>query len=291
MTAPRALALLLGLAVLPACGPDNSLRRLDFGRTAIVTGDFDTVEQLFVELAQETQINADIDLWDGYISGPRFETEVDAGPDQLVNEVEDLLRVPRNQGIGQYRTAFFSDGMRGVNQRVYNGVAEDDHLVRDGTVVDNVRGAVENGVNAYFSDWTYDLLEAAFPDLVDWYGDDEEIDAAQRGMDGVVIARVVDEGLADFMEVPVDSQVEVIFNFGVWAVAQSVSDDVRVLLEGDVDVDDPVTGEVVTLTDIPLVFSAPVGGGSVVYTSFHNEAQISDEARDVLRFELTQLAL
>jgi hypothetical protein len=286
-----ALLALVGLLALPACGPDNSLRRLDFGRTAIVTGDFDTVEQLFRELAQETQITADIDLWDGYISGPHFETEVDAGPDQLVNEVEDLLRVPRSQGIGQYRTAFFSDGMRGVNQRVYNGVGEDDHLVKDGTVIENVRSAVVNGVNAYFSDWTYDLIEAAFPDLVDWYGDDTEIDAAQRGLDGTVIGRIVDQDLADFMELPLGSEVEVIFNFGVWAVAESVSEDVRVLLEGDVQVDDPVTGEVRTLTDVPLVFSASIDGGRVVYTSFHNEAQITDEARDVLRFELTQLAL
>jgi hypothetical protein len=265
-----ALLALVGLLALPACGPDNSLRRLDFGRTAIVTGDFDTVEQLFRELAQETQITADIDLWDGYISGPHFETEVDAGPDQLVNEVEDLLRVPRSQG---------------------NGVGEDDHLVKDGTVIENVRSAVVNGVNAYFSDWTYDLIEAAFPDLVDWYGDDTEIDAAQRGLDGTVIGRIVDQDLADFMELPLGSEVEVIFNFGVWAVAESVSEDVRVLLEGDVQVDDPVTGEVRTLTDVPLVFSASIDGGRVVYTSFHNEAQITDEARDVLRFELTQLAL
>jgi hypothetical protein len=63
-----------------------------------------------------------------------------------------------------------------------------------------------------------------------------------------------------------------------------------VLVEADVVVDDPETGAYVTLLDTPLVFSAAVGQGVVIFTSYHNEAQISEEARDVLRYQLGQLS-
>ena len=49
-------------------------------------------------------------------------------------------------------------------------------------------------------------------------------------------------------------------------------------------------GQPTLLADTPLVFSANTEGGTVVFTAFHNEAQISDGARDVLRYELGQLS-
>ena len=125
---------------------------------------------------------------------------------------------------------------------------------------------------------------------MDWVGDDEELDDAQRGTAQVVGARVVDAGLAAFMDVPEGSEIEVEFNYGVWAVAESVADDVTVLVEADVEIDDPETGAFVTRYGVPLVFSAVVGQGVVIFTSYHNEAQISEEARDVLRYQLGQLS-
>jgi hypothetical protein len=287
MRALLLLALTLGVA---GCDDDVGLNVINFGATAIVTGDFDTVEQLIQEVSQETAIAADLSIYDGYISGPHFEHEIDVA-ESFSGTVEDLLRSdPYDGGLGGFDTVFFSDGMRGVNVREYNGVVADDHLVSDGTVVDNVRSQGELGRRLYFSDWTYDLMERAWPDLVDWVGDDTEIDDAQRGTAQVVAARIVDPSLAGAMGVPEGSEIEVEFNYGVWAVAESVADNVNVLVEADVVVDDPETGAYVTLLDTPLVFSAAVGQGVVIFTSYHNEAQISEEARDVLRYQLGQLS-
>lgn len=286
----RSLLLMPLLLGTVGCEEEIALSVFNFGSTAIVTGDFDTVEQLIQEESQTTSIAAELSIYDGYISGPHFEHDIDVAQ-AFTGTVEDLLRSdPYDGGLGGYDTVFFSDGMRGVNVREYNGVVEDDHLVSDNTVVNNVRSQGELGRRLYFSDWTYDLMERAWPDLVDWVGDDEELDAAQVGTAQVVAARVVDAGLAAFMEVPEGTEIEVEFNYGVWAVAESVADSVVVLVEADVEIDDPLTGEYRTALDVPLVFTAVVGQGVVIFTSYHNEAQISEDARDVLRYQLGQLS-
>lgn len=289
----RCLPLLLipAAASLLACPGDNGLRPLNFGSTAIVTGDFDTVEQLIQDIANETTVEAEIALFDGYIDGPRYESEATVAAGVLERQVEDLLRSSTVSGLQQYKTVFFSDGMRGCNEFIYNGVGEDNHLVLDQTVVDNVEFSVRQGLRLYFSDWNYDLMEAAWPDLVDWIGDDEQLDAAQNGLQQTVNAEIVDQQMADALEVPLGTQLEIIFNFGDWAVIDSVDpDQVDVLVSGDVAYDDPVTGEVLVKEDAPLLIAASVGSGVVLFTTFHNEAQISDETRDVLAYGLGQLS-
>ncbi len=280
-------ALIAGLGT-SAC-TDPNLTRLNFGRTAIVTGDFDTVRQLIQEVANTTTVEADIFMYDGYIDGPHFETETDIEPGDLALQVEDLLRADTSQGLDQFDTTFLSCGMRGVADHIYNGVAEDNHLVEDSTVLANLQEALSHGGALYFSDWTYDLIQAAWPEMVTWAGDSDELDDAQRGKAGPVNARVVSAELAAFMEINVGDEIEIIFNQGGWAVPLSVSDDVEVLVEADIEYDDPVTGEFELRQNVPLVFSFS-GGGRVVYTAFHNEAQITDDARDVLRFSLTRLS-
>lgn len=290
----RCLTLILLSSVVVAvagCPPDNTLRRLALGETAIATGDFDNVDALIKDVAASTTVEATIAYYDGYITGPAIESEPINGGRPLELQVEDLMRVDSTQGLQNFDTVFLSDGMRGCNQQQYNGVGEDNHLVLDQTVIANLEVSVRNGLRLYFSDWNYDLLEATWPDLIDWMGDDSELDAAQRGMaPQTVNARIVDQGLADFMEVPLDSELEVIFNFGTWAVIDEVDESVTVLVVADVEYDDPATGEVRIKEDAPLLVAASVGTGVVLFTTFHNEAQISDDTRDVLAYGLGKLS-
>ena len=267
---------------------DQGLRTLNFGKTAIITGDFDTVEQLIQEVANVSEVQAEIHRYHGYVDGPHFETEVGGDPSL---QVEDLLRGDINE-LSQFATVFFSCGMRGTGEFRYNGVAEDDHLVIDGTVIDNLQNTARRGANLYFSDWTYDLIARAWPDQIDWLGPDDDLDSAQKGLAGPIAARVVNQDLADQMAVPLGSEIEIEFNQGGWAVIEGVADDVEVLVEGDILVDDVETGLPRQINSAPLVvaFDSPTGSGRIVYTAFHNEAQLTDDARDVLRFQLGQLA-
>lgn len=284
------LILLASALVATGCPGDDRLRRLALGKTAIATGDFDNVDELIQDVASQTTVEAEIHYYDGYITGPAIESEPPNGGRPLELQVEDLLRVDSTAGLQQFKTVFLSDGMRGCNALKYNGVGEDNHLVADQTVIDNIELSVRNGLRLYFSDWTYDLMEATWPDLVDWVGDDEELDQAQRGVaPQIVNASIVDEGLAEFMGVPLGSQIEVIYNFGTWAVIESVSEDVDVLLSADVEYDDPATGEVRVQEDAPLLIAANIGTGVVLFTTFHNEAQVSDDTRDVLAYGLGKL--
>lgn len=273
------------MTALTGC-QDNNLQALNFGRTAIVTGDFDTVEQLIQEVANVSDVQAEITLYNGYVDEPHFETDVDGIPSL---QVEDLLRGNVNT-LSSFSTVFFSCGMRGVGEFRYNGVAEDDHLVIDGTVIENLQTTARRGANLYFSDWTYDFVDAAWPDMIRFHGAGD-LDDAQRGLAGPLSARVVSDALAEQMEIPVGSEIEIVFNQGGWAVIESVADDVEVLVEADVLVDNNETGQPELLPAVPLVvaFDAP-GTGRIVYTSFHNEAQLTDDARDVLRFQLGTLA-
>ncbi len=290
------LTLTVALLLMAAGCNDNGLNRLNFGRTAIVLGDFDTVEQLIQEVSLTTNVEAEIHKYDGFTDGPHWETETSDELERPVLQVEDLLRGDADQGLDTFDTTFFSCGMRGVADHVYNGVGEDDHLVNDGTVVDNMVTTVSHGRSLYFSDWSYDLIERAWPDAVTWLGDDEELDSAQRGLAGDVNARVVSDGLAEAMEVPVGSEIELIFNQGGWALPLAVAEpsgDVEgaeVLVVGDVEYDDPDGSGILTAVDVPLVFTLDIGRGKVVYTAFHSEAQITDDARDVLRYELGELS-
>lgn len=289
LPAARAAAAGLSLALIAGC-TDSDLRRLRFGRTAIVLGDFDTVEQLIQEIANDTTVEIELHRYDGYTDGPHWETNFGDDEARPGIQVEDLVRADVTEGLDQFQTTFFSCGMRGVGAHVYNGVGEDNHLVLDGTVVENVVDAARRGNSLYFSDWTYDLLEAAWPEMVDWVGEDEDLDAAQRGRPGEVSARVVSEALAEAMEVPVGAEIELVFNQGGWAVPEAVADEVEVLVEGEVQWDDADGGAAPITSTVPLVLAFPHGDGKVVFTAFHNEAQITDDARDVLRYELGQLA-
>ncbi len=132
------------LLLLTACEDEDSLRALDFGRTAIITGDFDTVEQLIQEVSNTTQVQAEIRVYDGYITGPHFEHDIEVS-DAFEGTVEDLLRMDVYEGLATYKTVFFSDGMRGTNVRQYNGVQEDDHNVTGIPAGEDVEVIVTDG--------------------------------------------------------------------------------------------------------------------------------------------------
>ena len=154
--------------------------------------------------------------------------------------------------------------------------------------VANLAAYVAAGGSLYASDWAYDWIAQAFPGKVDFYGNDSTLQAARAGNQGNVTGNVVDSALATALG---HSTLAIDYAYGKWGVAQSVASGGKVLVTGDVQITDPTTNATSTLTGAPLAVEFKVGGngGSVVYTSFHNESQSTQDMDTALAYMVFQL--
>ncbi len=172
--------------------------------------------------------------------------------------------------MAKHDAVFVTSGTRGFGLTEYNSNRRDDALIADEETLRIARTYVNANKSFLLTDWTYDLAEQAWPEFVEFIGDDTVIDAAQTGNVGTVVARVTDERLEQALGM---SQIPIDYNFSNWAVIESVSEDVTVWLRGDVEYWD---GEAwAALEDVPLLVSfEPEGGqGRVVVMTFHANAQ------------------
>ena len=172
--------------------------------------------------------------------------------------------------MGQHDAVFVASGTRGFGKTVYNANRPDDALIRDAETVRIAQTYVRAKKSFLLTDWSYDLAEQAWPEQVEYLGDDTEFDAAQLGNIGTIIARVTDDRLAEALGM---DQVVIDYNFSNWAVIEDVSDEVTVWLRGDIEYWDGDAWAV--LEDAPLLvsFEPYSGPGRVVVMTFHANAQ------------------
>lgn len=260
---------LIGLVVsATACSNDSSfnLRRLD--SIAVTVGDFDNVQESF------NRMEVDTVRYDGIISTATWVEDEDDFTSPTLT-VEGLFFSERNQELLEHGALFVSSGTRGFGERQYNSLQPDDQIVGSEEAVENARAFVGAGGVLFATDWSYDIVARAYPDKVDFLGDEAVLDSAQRGEIGRVQADIVDEQLATALDT---DQLSVVYNFSNWAVMERVldEDNVRVWMRGDVTYRDAEGGGTVDLTDVPLLVSIDVGGdfgGEIVFSSFHLDAQ------------------
>jgi hypothetical protein len=125
---------------------------------------------------------------------------------------------------------------------------------------------VNNGGILYASDWALSVVEAMYPSDVsgEIYGDVQS-----------VTADLVDTDLASFIG---KSTASIQYDLPGWKTPETLSTAAKVLVRGDF-----VDGTT-THNDLPLAIVLSKGNGKVVFTSFHNEAGVTDDQIDVLRF-------
>lgn len=139
-----------------------------------------------------------------------------------------------------------------------------------------LKSYVEAGGVIYASDWAYSLIDNAFDDAINFYGE-ENYDIEKIGNSGTVTADVVDLGFAAYLD---NSEVTVEFDLPSWVVMSSVSSTTKQYLAGTVDT---TAGSM----NVPITVSFSRGNGSVIYTSFHYEAQgsLAEELMEYLVFK------
>jgi hypothetical protein len=98
------------------------------------------------------------------------------------------------------------------------------------------------------------------------------------------------------VEILENQTVEVVFDLGGWVPIDAVLNTTRTLLSGDVaaqtaggrlppaDRSLPIPHSATILRNRPLAVSFAYGEGTVVYTSFHNEAQAGQSVRHILEY-------
>ena len=253
------------ILLLLACS-DNNFAEVKLDAIATSMGDFDDVSQVL--LSQDIGSAP----YNGYIVQGTWDTS-DTAPtrEDPGNTVEQLVTTADEKGdwiIGSFNAVFINSGTRGLGASVYNDpTTPDDAILTDATAVANVCDFANGGGTLVVTDWAYDIVEACWPDEIEFVGDDTVIDAAQVGAAGDVLADINDQTLTDSVGA---SAVNVTYDYSAWAVIEDVTGDVEVLMSGDVTYQKSDAEGYDTLTDVPLLvrFVAGGGNGRVIFGTF-----------------------
>jgi hypothetical protein len=265
---------LLVVGLLLGCTPEQEFHEIPIEAIAVTSGDYDRMEALLLRQLVNYQ------LYEGYIVGATYEPEIE--PSDIILKVEGLLA--SEDELDNFGALFVNSGTRGLGRFVYNGVEEDDFLVSDPAVVEAVTGFVSRGGALIVSDWGYDLVEACWPEMITFVGDDAVLDDAQRGSRGTVQAMVHREAMVNDLG---QNLVSLDYDFSHWAVIESVAEGVEVVLSGDVRYRADEAGGEAELEDVPLLVTFPHGAGEVYLSTFHWHAQTS-AAADTILFSLVE---
>lgn len=130
-----------------------------------------------------------------------------------------------------------------------------------------LRGFVENGGTLYASDWRFQILSIAFPDLIDSAkvlpGDKQEVEA-----------EVVESGLREV----IGDRIPLNFDLEGWYPAAFRAPNATTYVRG------PYQALRGGQQQSPLLVRVPFGKGSILFTSFHNEAVNSEIETKLLKY-------
>ena len=160
----------------------------------------------------------------------------------------------------------------------------------------NLQNFVEStGSSLYVSDWAAEAIDGIWEDAIVWYGG--SVENAQVGNHQTLEVTVDDSTLQTVLG---KTTAEVYYDLGSWVMISSEGTSTTVLLSGDPTVstvyalgsEDRLSASSTvagTLESVPLAVKfQPAGSskGTVIYTTFHNEAQeedVTEDARKILQ--------
>lgn len=218
---------------------------------ALITGDYDDVDNLLEDL--------------GFTSYTRVD-----GTDSTA--LTAFLTDP--VALSKFDIVFFNGG------HVEAGVIYDSNPANPvpSRVAQNLQAYVASGGSVFATDWAYDVVERAWPDAIDFMGDDRTPDAAQLGEYESVNAAVTDESLAAFIG---KSWMAVEYDLPVWPPIVGVQPYVSVHLSGNVSYRQGQSSY--TLPAVPLLVSFSEGQGRVGFSTFRFASNRQDDTRLALQ--------
>jgi hypothetical protein len=143
--------------------------------------------------------------------------------------------------------------------------------------VTNLQLYVSAGGSLYSSDWAYVYAELPWPNAINFYGDPGPFANPKVGMKTTITGSVTNPGLAGFLG---KTKVKIKFDLDAWVVINSVPPTTTTHIVGDV----PQVG-----SNRPLMVTHTQGAGTVLYTTFHNEKQVTGDMVSILNFLVFEL--
>ena len=262
-------------------------------KIAVVTGAFDRMEDVLAKLGL-----GEVDDSGTLIPGTEKFTLIDGNGtlDPPYEDFDAILTDPTK--LQSYDIIFINCGNSYENL-----------LFDDPQVVNNLRDYVFGGGSLYVTDWSYDYVEQAFPEFIDFYGSDavaqsepENWDEAAVGTGGVTNnATVVDTTLRSWLQnlpggsaLNPDGTVPIVGFLGGWVVMNSANTaaGTKVWIQAN-DFFYPsvagvahasrhgrvLAGSRGEVAGDPLTVTFTHGEGRVLYSSYHTEETPSPDLR------------
>ena len=228
-------------------------------RVAVVSGDYDDFAELLPELGV-----GDFEIING----------------QTGEDLVQFLSSPENLSV--YDMVIF-DGGHLEEDVIYDTDSSD-----SAGIVTQVHTALAEYVGAggtlYVTDWSYDVVEQIWPEMVDFLGDDTVPDDAQRGEPELIEASVVHPNLSNSLGV---DTLNIEFDMAVWPPVISTADEVTVFLRGDVHSRDGMSLN--THSASPLLLQFNSGEGTVVYSPWRHTSNDEGSSLEVARYMFSHL--
>lgn len=144
-------------------------------------------------------------------------------------------------------------------------------------MMNNLRFFVEQGNSIYASDWSHDFIINTFPEAMT-FASPPRISDSQDFPE----AQVVSTPMQTLLGAPT-----VALNYNLGGVGQVLEANPPAV----VHFRDTVQTDQGTLPGLPLMtsYTDPIGGGTVIYTSFHNSSQATGPMGEILSFMIFQL--
>ena len=167
-----------------------------------------------------------------------------------------------------------------------DSLLRNDNPIRE-NAIENLRNFVNNGGSIYSSDWASDIIRSAFPNRINFLGNDNEFGHSRLGMETPLqSAQILDWGLMLNLG---QTTVELNLNLPLWSVVEPATlqpDNLRILVQGNVFHYDPSDYSLVhddlEIIHSPLIVQFEYGAGRVLYTAAHTESQTTYDLKRVL---------
>ena len=162
-----------------------------------------------------------------------------------------------------------------------------DSMLSNATVLANIRQYVNDGGKWYIADWSYDWVEQAFPEFIDFEGEDRTVGAADSAsMEFDTTGHSTDTELSDWLMAIGDTATNIDF-IENWDCIQALGTVPGFDDEGNPISITPYTWAAGPVTrshecisgDAPLTITFPYGCGKVLFTTYHTVGAMGGESR------------